>query len=660
MCGIAGFLEFAGATREALYETAARMAAALQHRGPDGMGVWVDPQAGIALSHRRLAVVELSELGGQPMQSACGRYIVVFNGEIYNFRSLREELQRRGHRFRGDSDTEVLLAAVAEWGFEPAIRRFLGMFAIALWDRRERTLYVARDRAGEKPLYYGRLGHSFVFGSELSALRSHPDGVGEIDQSALASYLRFGYVPAPHSIFTRIRKLQPGCFLTVGASGVASDPVQYWSAEAVARAGLADPIRCSDQEAIEQLDALLSDAVGLQTYADVPVGAFLSGGIDSATIVALMRRHTRRVKTFTIGFAEDAYNEADHARAVARHLGTEHTELTLSAADAIAVIPKLPDLYGEPFADASQIPTYLVSQLARRQVTVSLSGDGGDEVFGGYNRYSWADTIWMSTRFVPRSLRRVLARALTAVPPQQIDRAVAALRPVLPARIRVRHPGDKLHKGAALLSAVDRSGIYLNLVSHWARPDSVTSRHSSEKGTILTDSCRHLPKFTDEMMLLDSLTYLPDDILVKLDRASMGNSLEARSPFLDHRVIEFAWRLPLELKVRQGKGKWIVRQVLGRYVPPALVDRPKAGFAIPLESWIRGPLRDWAEELLSESSLRADGLFDPAAIRLKWNQHLSGTYNWIGPLWTVLAFQTWYAQMGRTTVPELACELRTN
>jgi asparagine synthase (glutamine-hydrolysing) len=652
MCGIAGLLDFAGGERESLLRTVGAMAAALKRRGPDDAGVWADQHAGIALGHRRLAVVDLSEAGRQPMHSACGRYVVVFNGEIYNHQALRKQLLERGHLFHGESDTEVLLAAIVEWGLEGALFRAVGMWALALWDRRERLLWLARDRIGEKPLYYGRAGAAFVFGSELSALHEHPVGLGEIDRDALAAYLRFAYVPAPYSIYSRFRKLLAGSIVKVTAEGHCSEPVRYWHLTDVARAGLEDPLRCGAGEATEQAHAVLDEAVRLQTLADVPVGAFLSGGVDSSTIVALMCRHTTRVGTFTIGFADRSFNEADHARAVARHLGTEHTEVEVTSSDAMAVIPKIPEIYSEPFADSSQIPTYLLSALTRRYVTVGLSGDGGDEVFGGYDRYAWADRIWGGIRLLPHAHRKLLARTMTSLPPSAVNFLG-----------RGQHRlGDRMHKLAGLIEAASPGNLYMRLVSQWHDPEPVL-RRGIEPPTFLGEQVRNpaLADFRQQVLLLDTMTYLPDDILVKVDRAAMANGLETRAPFLDHRVIEFAWRLPFHYKVRNHRRKWLLRQVLHQHVPPALMEHRKSGFAIPIAAWLRGPLRPWAEELLDERRLNSGGFFHAAPIRSKWSEHLAGKRNWAGALWTVLMFQAWYAhQPSARTRARASCDFATS
>jgi asparagine synthase (glutamine-hydrolysing) len=646
MCGITGFVDLARQTSSAqLKTTASRMAITLYHRGPDDSGTWVDEQAGVALSFRRLSIIDLSPAGHQPMESVCGRYVVVFNGEIYNFKTLRHELEAVGQAFRGHSDTEVMLAAISHWGIQAALERFNGMFAFAVWDRHAQRLYLARDRLGEKPLYYGRMGNTFLFGSELSALRAHPAFQAEVDRDALALFLRHNCVPAPYSIYRRVHKLPPATLLALDTRESAPAPnlESYWSAKDVAERGSGAPFSGPADEAIDRLDRLLRDAVKLRMEADVPLGVFLSGGIDSSAVVALMQAQSERaVKTFSIGFADPAYNEAEHARAVAQHLGTDHTELYVTPSDMLAVIPRLPEIYDEPFADSSQIPTFLVSALARRHVTVSLSGDGGDELFGGYNRYVWGRNLWQRVGWMPRPLAGVAANALTAVSPDNWDAMFRTLDPVLPAAARQRNPGDKLHKLAEILAVDSPETMYLGLASHWKDPGSVVLR-ASEPPTALTARNRwaRLDDFTLRMMYLDTVTYLPDDILVKVDRASMAVSLEVRVPLLDPRVVEFAWQVPLAMKVRNGTGKWLLRQVLYRYVPSTLIERPKMGFGGPLESWLRGPLRDWGEALLAEPRLREDGFFEPVPIRQKWQEHQEGKRNWQYHLWDVLMFQAW-------------------
>jgi asparagine synthase (glutamine-hydrolysing) len=654
MCGLAGFLDAqAQRTADELRCVGATMTATLAHRGPDDALVWADGAAGIVLGFRRLAIIDLTAAGRQPMESASGRYVLVFNGEVYNFAALRKELEGSGTApiFRGHSDTEVMLAAIEAWGLENAVKRFIGMFAFALWDRRERVLHLVRDRLGVKPLYYGWVGGALLFGSELKALRAFPGFRGEIDRDALALFMRHGYIPAPHSVYNGAFKLPAGAILTAGAGQIAAIPKPYWSAKTVAEEGVAQPLTASTAEATEQLDLLLRDAIGLRMIADVPLGVFLSGGIDSSIVVALMQvQSSRPVRTFTIGFHEDGYNEAQYAKEVARHLGTDHTELYVTPEEAQAVIPRLPMLYDEPFADSSQIPTFLVSALARRHVTVSLSGDGGDELFGGYNRYFWAQDIWSRIRWVPRALRSGVSRALTALSPQTWDTVFERMAPLLPRRARLRNPGEKVSKLAEILEVDSPERLYWELVSQWKDPASVVL-DACESPTALTrqGDWPNLGNFTQRMMYLDLITYLPDDILTKVDRASMGVSLEAREPLLDHRLVEFAWRLPLRLKVRRGEGKWILRQVLYRYVPRSLIERPKAGFGVPLDGWLRGPLREWAEALLDEGRLRREGFFDPAPIRAKWVEHLSGRRNFQHYLWDVLIFQSWYEQWGRSS-----------
>ncbi len=622
-----------------------RMTDRITHRGPDAGASWVDGDAGVALGHRRLAILDLTAEGAQPMVSASGRYVLVFNGEIYNYLEIRAELERTGARtWRGHSDTEVMLAAFEDYGLEDSLKRFVGMFALALWDRQHRELVLARDRLGEKPLYYGRCGGTFLFGSELKALRAHPSFGGVIDRNALALLFRHNYIPTPHSIYSGVHKLFPGTYLKVRTGREDPQPVAYWSVNEAAELGQRDPFVGSDEEAIEQLEFLLRRAVRQQMLSDVPLGAFLSGGVDSSAIVALMQaQSTVPIRTFTIGFQEQAYNEAEHAKAVARHLGTDHTELYVTPQQAIDVIPLLPTLYDEPFADSSQVPTFLLSALARRHVTVSLSGDAGDELFAGYNRYVITQKAWRSLSRVPVGVRTRMANLITSIPPHAFD-AMAPILSRLPGVQRVALLGDKLHKGAGVLASRTVEQLYHGLVSHWRDPSAVVAS-SIEPLTMLTDPSRHprLDGDVSRMMALDQLTYLPDDILTKVDRAAMGVSLETRVPFLDHRVVEFAWRLPLGLKLRGGVGKWVLRKVLYKYVPQRLIERPKQGFGIPIDAWLRGPLRGWAEELLSEERLRREGMLNSKLIREKWVEHQSGARNWQYHLWDVLMFQAWLA-----------------
>lgn len=641
MCGIAGFLGVTGNTPEKILKRRIEtMTETLRHRGPDDMGVWVASNPSIALGHRRLSILDLSAEGRQPMVSHNGRYVVVFNGEIYNFRELRKELSS-SYRFRGVSDTEVMLAAFERWGVSDAVPRFNGMFAFGVWDTNDRVLYLCRDRAGEKPLYYGWVGESLLFASELKALRAHPQFEGEIDRGALALFLRHGYVPAPYSIYTGVLKLPPATILEVRPGAVSAQPVNYWSLkERVEQGSAGDQRNINPHEAEENLDWLLSDSVRLRMISDVPLGAFLSGGIDSSTIVALMQKQSgARVRTFSIGFNETGYNEAVYADSVARHLGTEHTELYVTPGDATAVIPRLPRIYDEPFADSSQIPTFLVSELADRHVTVSLSGDGADELFGGYTRYQWTERLWRKFGWAPARMRHLAARALLSAPPQVWDTAFCWFP--------VAKPGDKVQKVAELLRLKSPEELYLGLVSCFNNPAEIVVG-GKEPTTLLSQ--RSLwpvgQQFVPRMMFLDTMTYLPDDILVKVDRASMAVSLETRVPFLDHRVIEFAWQLPQHLKLRHGKSKWLLRQVLKRYVPEALTDRPKCGFGVPVHEWLRGPLREWAEGLLDGDRLRREGFFKPEPIRNKWLEHLAGKHNWMPHLWNILMFQSWLEEYG--------------
>jgi asparagine synthase (glutamine-hydrolysing) len=646
MCGIAGFLDTKQSKgHEALTLTARRMAATLRHRGPEDEGVWVDAASGVAFSHRRLSIIDLSAAGHQPMHSSCGRYVVTLNGEIYNFKTLRSELEQLGHQFRGHSDTEVMLGAITQWGVEQSLEKFNGMFAFALWDRQERTLYLSRDRAGEKPLYYGWAGHTLLFASEIKALHQHPDFGAEIDRGVLAVYLRHNYIPAPHSIYKGIYKLLPGTLLVIRGLGEAT-PKPYWSAKQVAEGGLAEPFPGTESEAVGLLDSLLNDAVAMRMEADVPLGAFLSGGIDSSLIVAIMQANSNRpVKTFTIGFDHSEFNEAESAKAVAQHLGTEHTELYVTPQEAMDVIPRLPALYDEPFADSSQIPTFLVSQLARRNVTVSLSGDGGDELFGGYSTYLWGRALDQRIGWMPRALRMAVAKAIGPFAKIDWNHLFHKHGSVVPDTLKKKDVTRALEKLTSVLTAKEREALYRVLLSYWMDPTSVVL-NAEEKDTVLTDEnvWAKLNDFVHVMMYIDTVMYLPDDILVKVDRASMGVSLESRVPLLDHRVIEFAWRLPLNTKIQGKTGKSPLRQLLYKYVPRQLVDRPKRGFAVPVREWLRGPMRSWAEDLLNESRLHNEGYISAKPIRKKWAEHLHGRHNWQPQLWGVLMFQAWLAQ----------------
>ena len=633
MCGFSGYLGGLNVGADSL----SIMSHTLAHRGPDDSGIWIDEASQIGMTHQRLSILDLSIAGHQPMISDLGRYVITFNGEIYNHLELRAKL--KFNNFKGFSDTETILICIKEWGLERALKEAVGMFALALWDKRDRLLYLARDRLGEKPLYYGWQGEgdsaSFLFGSELKALKMHPSFKSEVNPDAIALFLRHNYIPGPYSIYRGISKLLPGSILTVSLENRDPKTSFYWSVDDLLEKKENSQYKRSDANLLKDLESELRQSIKRQMVADVPLGAFLSGGIDSSLIVALMQQQSNYpVKTFTIGFSESGYNEAEYAKAVAKHLKADHTELYVSSKKAMDVIPQLPKLYDEPFSDSSQIPTFLVSQLARESVIVSLSGDGGDELFCGYNRYLLTDQLWSKLSLLPVSIRRGLANVVTTISPAKWSKIFGFLSNA--------NVGDKIYKAASVLDSASVNNLYLGLISHWGSPESVVL-NSKEPDTLLNMDRLKLSNLNqiEKMMLLDLVTYLPDDILTKVDRAAMGVSLETRVPFLDHKVVEFAWSMPMNFKIRNGESKWALRQILYKYVPKELIERPKMGFGVPIDSWLRGPLKDWAEGLLDESRLRQEGFFEPAPIRQKWEEHLSGRRNWQYQLWDILMFQAW-------------------
>lgn len=623
MCGFGGFWAVAGKTNDS-DKTLKEIAKSIAHRGPDDSGEWHDAQSGIGLAHTRLSIVDLSTAGHQPMHSACNRYVIAFNGEIYNHVALRQQLKeaQEGSQWRGHSDTETLLACFAAWGIEKTLQATVGMFALALWDKHDQVLTLARDRLGEKPLYWGWCNQALLFGSELKALKAHPAFNAEVNRNALALLMRYNAIPSPYSIYRGIQKLPAGHMVQIRQGDGAGEaiPKAYWALNEVVASSLANPFIGSDNEAVAALEQRICQSVSGQMLADVPLGAFLSGGVDSSTVVALMQQQSSKpVRTFAIGFNEPGYNEAQYAKEVAEHLDTDHTELYVGTEDALAVIPDLPTVYCEPFADSSQIPTFLVSQMAKQQVTVALSGDGGDELFGGYNPYQFAPKVWRAIRRLPLSLRKLAVSVLADVP--------------VP---------DKLHKLLRVLPSENREAFYDALMSHWQQPEEAVI--GAESLPTIINNPSHWPKtdsFEHWMMAVDTKQYMSDDILVKVDRAAMANSLETRVPLLDHRVVEFAWQLPMHQKIRNGTGKWALREVLYRHVPREMIERPKKGFSIPLAQWLRGPLRDWAEVLLEETRLRREGYFHAAPIRKLWSEHQDGKRDNALKLWSVLMFQAW-------------------
>lgn len=639
MCGFAGFIyrkEFIENPESVLDA----MGKSIATRGPDSNGIWLDKEQKIGFCHRRLSIVDLSAAGHQPMVSGTGRYVIAFNGEIYNHSDLRTELDAETQTdWRGHSDTETLLMAIEHWGLKATLQKAVGMFAFSLWDKEQKTLFLVRDRFGEKPLYYAQQDKLFLFGSELKSFRANPSFQAEIDRNSLALLLRHNYIPAPYSIYKDTCKLLPGEFLTYKNANVSIE--KYWNVQACFEA--------LKPATIPELEAVLSQSIKRQMIADVPLGAFLSGGVDSSLIVSLMQAQSERpIKTFSIGFYEAEFNEAKHAKAVAEHLSTEHTELYITAEDALAVVDKLADIYDEPFSDSSQIPTYLVSKMAREQVTVALSGDAGDELFCGYNRYLMTANLWSKVSKMPLWLRKVMARMLVAIPTDVWNK----VNVVLPKMLQMRLLGEKMHKAAKVITSADIAELYLRLISHFTNPEAIVL-DSKEPKTVITDGVRNtgLNSPILKMMALDTLSYMSDDILVKVDRAAMANSLETRVPFLDHHVFTTAWRLPLELKLRGRKTKYCLRKILYKYVPKELIERPKMGFGIPLAEWLRGPLRGWANELLEPSRLQAEGFFEVNKVQEMWQEHKTGKRDQHHQLWNILMFQQWYEKhhKGQTT-----------
>ena len=647
MCGIAGFWTSRG-TPESEHVLAA-MTETLRHRGPDAGGTWMDEAAGVGLGHRRLSIVDLSVDGAQPMLSASGRYRIVYNGEVYNTAELRSAIGER--RWRGHSDTEVLLAAIDAWGLDAAVARFAGMFAFALWDQQERALHLVRDRLGIKPLYYAHFPGGVVFGSEMRAVRGFPGVDLSLDRDAVSDFLRFDYVPGPRSIHAGVRKLPPGCTLTLPSAEARPEPRRYWDAVAIAREGAEHAAARRPDEVVDELESLLQRVVREHLMADVPLGAFLSGGIDSSLVVALTRAVSpHRLRTFSIGFDDAAFDESAHARAVAESLGTDHTELRVTADEALAVVPQLPTLYDEPFADSSQVPTYLLSALTRQHVTVSLSGDGGDELFAGYTRYARNASVWHRVRGLPRPMRWGAQRLVRHVSEPALDRALTPLRALLPRRLGRYASGERVRAAAALAAADSDRSVYEQLFTHLDPATALLSRGGVRASGGPGAAWGAMPTHLQRMMQWDIATYLPDDILVKVDRASMAVGLEARVPLLDHRVAEFALRLPPDMATLGGVPKWPLRQLLSRHIPRALFERPKMGFGVPLGAWLRGPLREWMRDLLAPERVRRRGLVDPGVVERRLRDHLSGRVEYGFALWNLLMLEAWMAHQEQAGV----------
>ncbi|MBL8516660.1 MAG: asparagine synthase (glutamine-hydrolyzing) [Betaproteobacteria bacterium] len=646
MCGIVGILS---TPTSSLHQVVDGMSGKISHRGPDAAGAWINEAGTVGLGHRRLSIIDLSPAGAQPMHSACGRYVLVFNGEIYNFQALKGEISRLhpGQPWRGRSDTEVVLAAITHWGVDTTLTKLDGMFALAVFDKHSEELYLARDRMGEKPLYFGYVGDQFTFSSELKALRSLPGWTSRINRTALTAYFRYSYIPSPLSIYEGVSKLLPGHWLKLSPSDFLSRKIpastSFWQLDDAIAIGRLHPYTGSEEDATNDLESLLMETIQKQMVSDVPIGAFLSGGVDSSTVVAMMQAQSEKpIETFTVGFVDTDFNEASHAKAVAQHLGTSHNELYVSPTDSLSIVPDLPRLYDEPFADSSQIPTYLISKLARTKVTVSLSGDGGDELFCGYNRYTWMYKIWGAMSPFPSVARNALGRIAAAIPPPAIDSVYGLLYPVLPHWLQFSNASDKWTKVTGLIGETDSGALYKRIVSSWQDPSGLVLGGNEPLSIFeLSEPQSHKLDLGEQMMRFDALTYLPDDILVKVDRASMGVSLEARVPLLDRRIVEFAWHLPMSMKLRNGVSKWILREVLYRHVPQSLIERPKMGFGVPIDRWLRVELRDWAEELLDAQKMREQGYLNVELVRKAWDEHQSGRRNWQYQIWTVLMFQAW-------------------
>jgi asparagine synthase (glutamine-hydrolysing) len=638
MCGITGFINSDEMHNDVMQSVINKMTESLGHRGPDGHGVWIDNEKNIALGHRRLSIIDLTTHGAQPMTSNCKRYSLVYNGEIYNYSEIKKELDEiENIDWQSNSDTEVVLYAVKYWGLENAINKFIGMFAFALWDASEKSLFLVRDRLGIKPLYWGKINNVFLFASELKALSFYPEINLNVDLNSVSAFMRHNYIPEEQSIYKNVYKLIPGSYL-VYKEGAEPLIKKYWNLGNIVSPENRFNKEYSEQLAVEKIESLISDSVDKRMISDVSLGAFLSGGIDSSTVVALMQKNsTSAVKTFSIGFNEAEFNEAPYAKEIAKHLGTDHTEFYVSDKDAMDVIPLLPDIYDEPFSDSSQIPTFLVSKLTKEHVTVALSGDGGDEVFAGYNRYYFANSISKKLKLMTGAGRFLLKNIIENASTSTWDKIFG----FMPDKYAVPQAGDKLYKLAAAISK-NELDIYKHLVSHWNDIDKLVPGSTCHEGIFSTDYSHELKNgFVEAMQYIDTKTYLPDDILTKVDRASMAVSLEVRVPLLDHRLVEYAWKLPLSMKMKNGKSKWLLRQVLNKYVPSELVDRPKMGFGVPIGHWLRGPLRDWAESLLDERKIREYGILNYEPIKLKWDEHLSGKRNWQYHIWDILMFQAW-------------------